>query len=235
MEPPVAPWGPQGAHGPLGRPMDGRPMGPLGPWAPWAASGRAPRGTLGPPWAPWAPWAIHQPSISHPSSKPSIIHPLTSINHPSWRPVGPLGPLAPWAASHGRHLGPLGPWAPWVALAGRPVGPKGPHGGAQGAPGAPNPLLWVADKFETLPENRLLGIFGSKIGEKVGIQAPGPPRRDLGRNSVLDPGFKIPHGGVAIHLVAKRCDLGSLGVPGPASTPLGPGPGPMGPGVTTRR
>ena len=26
---------------------------------------------------------------------------------------------------------------------------------------------------------------------------------------------------MATHLVAKRCDLGSLGVPGPASTPLG--------------
>ena len=36
-----------------------------------------------------------------------------------------------------------------------------------------------------------------------------------------DPGFKIPNGGMATHLVAKRCDLGSLGVPGPASTPLG--------------
>ena len=34
-----------------------------------------------------------------------------------------------------------------------------------------------------------------------------------------DPGFKIPNGGMATHLVAKRCDLGSLGVPGPASTP----------------
>ena len=63
--------------------------------------------------------------------------------------------------------------------------------------------------------------LGPKIGEKkVGIQAPGPPRRDPGRNSVPDPGFKVPNGGMATHLVAKRCDLGSLGVPGPASTPL---------------
>ena len=61
---------------------------------------------------------------------------------------GPLGPLGlPW--------GPLG--APW-------------------APGAPNPLLWVADKFKTLPENLLFGILGPKIGgKKVGIHAPGPP------------------------------------------------------------
>ena len=36
-----------------------------------------------------------------------------------------------------------------------------------------------------------------------------------------DPGFKVPNGATATHLVAKRYDLGSLGVPGPASTPLG--------------
>ena len=108
---------------------------------------------------------------------------------------GPLGPLGgPWTGA---------PWAPW-------------------APGAPNPLLWVADKFKTLPENRLLGIFGSKMGQqKIGIWAPGPPRRDPGRNSEPDPGFKVPNGATATHLVTKRCDLGSLGVPGPASTPLG--------------
>ena len=60
------------------------------------------------------------------------------------------------------------------------------------------------------------------MGEKkVGIWAPGPPRRDPGRNSEPDPGFKVPNGATATHLVTKRCDLGSLGVPGPASTPLG--------------
>ena len=36
-----------------------------------------------------------------------------------------------------------------------------------------------------------------------------------------DPGFKIPNGATATHLVTKRCDLGSLGVPSPASTSLG--------------
>ena len=60
----------------------------------------------------------------------------------------------------------------------------------------------------------------TKLG--FGIQAPGPPRRDPGRNSAPDPGFKVPNGGMATHLVAKRCDLGSLGVPGPASTPEPP-------------
>ena len=67
-----------------------------------------------------------------------------------------------------------------------------------------------------------MSILGSKINKKkVGIQAPGPPRRDTGRNSVPDPGFKVPNGGMATHLVTKRSELGSLGVPGPASTPLG--------------
>ena len=93
-----------------------------------------------------------------------------------------------WGAS-GIRRGPLGPpWAPW----GGPWDPWGPLGplGPPWAPGAPNPLLWVADKFKTLPENRLLGILESKtVHQKVGIWAPGPPRRDPGRNSEPDPGF----------------------------------------------
>ena len=71
-----------------------------------------------------------------------------------------------------------------------------------------------------MPQISILAFFRSNMGEnKVGIQAPGPPRRDPGRNSVPDPGCKVPNGGMATHLVAKRCDLGSLGVPGPARTP----------------
>ena len=43
----------------------------------------------------------------------------------------------------------------------------------------------------------------------------------------------VQNGWMATHLVTKRCDLGSLGVPGPASTPgdaagAGAGPGPGG-------
>ena len=144
---------------------------------------------------------------------------LPSRAPPSRGPRGPLGPLGPLGGPKGPLGAPKGPLGPPKGPLGAPVGPLGPPW-APWAPGAPNPLLWVADKFETLPENRLLGIFGSKIGEKkVGIWAPGPPRRDPGRNSVPDPGFKVPNGGMATHLVAKRCDLGSLGVPGPASTP----------------
>ena len=53
------------------------------------------------------------------------------------------------------------------------------------------------------------------MGEKkVGIQAPGPPRRDPGRNSASGPGFHVPNSRMATHLVAKRCDLASFGVPG---------------------
>ena len=127
---------------------------------------------------------------------------------------GPRGPLGPPGGPWGIQGGPWAPGALGQPLTGATWAPW--------APGAPNPLRWVADKLKTLPENRLLGIFGSKIGEKkVGIWAPGPPRRDPGRNSEPDPGFKVPNGATATHLVTKRCDLGSLGVPGPASTPLG--------------
>ena len=124
---------------------------------------------------------------------------LPSRAPPSRGPRGPKGPQGP-------------PWAPWGPQ-GAPWAPLGPW--------APNPLRWVADKFKTLPKNRLLGIFGSKMGQKkVGIQAPGPPRRDPGRNSAYFAARNVQNGGMATHLVAKRCDLGSLGVPGPASTPL---------------
>ena len=128
---------------------------------------------------------------------------------PTWAqgPKGGEAPLGPPWAPWGGPRGPLGPpWAPW--------GPLGPW---------EKPLkAYRPRKFENLSENILFGIFGSKMGQKkVWIQAPGPPRRDPGRNSASDPGLQVPNGGMAIHLVAKMCDLGYLGVPGPASTPLG--------------
>ena len=52
------------------------------------------------------------------------------------------------------------------------------------------------------------------------IQGLGPPRQDPGRNSAQDPGPGVPNGGMATHLGANMLDLGSLGVPGPASTPF---------------
>ena len=57
--------------------------------------------------------------------------------------------------------------------------------------------------------------------EKVGIQGLGSPRRDPGRNSAQNPGPDVPNGGMATHLATKRLDLGSLGLPAPARTPLG--------------
>ena len=57
--------------------------------------------------------------------------------------------------------------------------------------------------------------------EKVEIEGVGPPWRDSQRNSAPGRGPQVPNGATATHLVTKRCDLGSLGVPGPASTPLG--------------
>ena len=63
-----------------------------------------------------------------------------------------------------------------------------------------------------------------KSKKKVEIEGAGPPWRDSQRNSAPGPGPQVPNGATATHLVTKKCDLGSLGVPGPASTPLGPGP-----------
>ena len=104
--------------------------------------------------------------------------------------------------------------------------PMGAHWaplGTRGAPWAPNPLLWVADKIRNRHRKSTFGDFWVQNKQKkVGIQAPGPPRRDPGRNSEPHAGFKVPNGGMATHLVAKRCDLGSLEVLGPASTPEPP-------------
>ena len=109
-------------------------------------------------------------------------------------------------------------WGP-VGSDGGPLGPlglRGPHGN-------PNPMLWVQYKFENLPKICIWAFLGSKMGEqKVGIQDPGPPRRDSGRNSASNPGPNVKNGRMATPLVTKRCDLGYLGVPGPASTPLAP-------------
>ena len=54
---------------------------------------------------------------------------------------------------------------------------------------------------------------------KVEIEGVGPIWRDPRRNSIQKAVPGVPYGGMATHLVTKRCDLGSLGVPGPASTP----------------
>ena len=75
------------------------------------------------------------------------------------------------------------------------------------------------------------------MSKKVEIEGVGPIWRDPRRNSVQKAVPGVPYGWMVTHLVTKRCDFGSLGVPGPASTPLGPGPslgtGPQGPSRTS--
>ena len=59
------------------------------------------------------------------------------------------------------------------------------------------------------------------MGEKVEIEGVRPIWRDPQRNSA-PAGLIIPRSGwMGTQLVTKRCDLGSRGVPGAASTPLG--------------
>ena len=63
------------------------------------------------------------------------------------------------------------------------------------------------------------------VEKKVEIEGVGLSRRDPRRNSVQDAGPDVENGGMATHLVTKRCDLGSVGVPALARTPLGLKPG----------
>ena len=72
-------------------------------------------------------------------------------------------------------------------------------------------------------------FFGQFLGpkmvkQKVEIEGVGPIWRDPRRNSAEFPAGDVQNGWMATQLVPKRCDFGFLGVPGPASTPLGPGP-----------
>ena len=70
------------------------------------------------------------------------------------------------------------------------------------------------------PKIAFFHFVGPKITKKkVEIEGSGPIWRDPRRNSVQKAVPGVPYGGMATHLVTKRCDFGSLGVPGPASTP----------------
>ena len=63
-------------------------------------------------------------------------------------------------------------------------------------------------------------VFVSKKGrKKIEIEGVGPIWRGPRRNSAELPAGIMQNGWMATQLVTKRCDLGSLGVPGPASTP----------------
>ena len=99
----------------------------------------------------------------------------------------------------------------WLAQKDLPLGPLG----AQIRPG------WVVSIFKNFPKIDIWAFFGSKmVKQKVEIEGAGPPWRDSQRNSAPGRGPQVPNGATATHLVTKRSDLGSLGVPGPASTPL---------------
>ena len=61
------------------------------------------------------------------------------------------------------------------------------------------------------------------MGQKqVEFEGVGPIWRDPRRNPASNPTSDMQNGWMATGLVTKRCDLGSLGVPAPASTPLAP-------------
>ena len=62
----------------------------------------------------------------------------------------------------------------------------------------------------------------------------GLSRRDPARNSVSGGGVNVGNGGMATHFVTNWGDLGSVGVPAPARTPLGPLGPKMGPHFPAR-
>ena len=64
-------------------------------------------------------------------------------------------------------------------------------------------------------------IFVHLWVKKIELEGVGPIWRDPRRNSASNPASDVQNGWMATRLVPKRCDLGSLGVPGRASTPLG--------------
>ena len=58
------------------------------------------------------------------------------------------------------------------------------------------------------------------VQKTIEIEGVGPIWRDPRRNSANFPAWVVQNGWMATQSVTKRCDLGSLEVPGPASTPL---------------
>ena len=98
--------------------------------------------------------------------------------------------------------------------------------GAQGAQGGPREPKgrYFFKKNTKIMQFCICGL--QKCEKKVEIEGAGPPWRDSHRNSAPGPSPQVPkfNGATATHLVTKRCDLGSLGVPGRASTPLGSWP-----------
>ena len=82
----------------------------------------------------------------------------------------------------------------------------GPPWASMGPVGAPNPARWVEQNFQSLTEINNLAFSVFKMILKTMRWNPVP---------------NDPNGLNATHLVAKRCDLGSLEALGRARTPLG--------------
>ena len=76
-----------------------------------------------------------------------------------------------------------------------------------------------SQKIDFLAEKPILN--SKMVEKKVEIEGAGPPRLDPQRNSVPGPATDVKNGGMATHLVTNLADLGSVGVPAPARTPLG--------------
>ena len=86
--------------------------------------------------------------------------------------------------------------------------------------GQPSRAVCDRKNSKTCQNVSLFQFLCSKMVEKkVEIEGVGPIWRDPRRNSASNPASDVQNGWMATHLVPKRCDFGSLGVPGPASTP----------------
>ena len=86
-----------------------------------------------------------------------------------------------------------------------------------------------------IPKITILVFSVALLGhKKIEFEGVGPIWRDPRRNSASNPASDVQNDWMATRLVPKRCDLGSLGVPAPVSTPLASQglevPGPRGPG-----
>ena len=108
---------------------------------------------------------------------------------------------------------PLGP--PW--------GPLGPHGSPWGPLG---PSIFWRDPLRKTGFGLRNWILGFKIvKKKVEIEGARPPQLDCHRNSAQNPSMDVQNGGMATHLAKNWHHLGSVWVPGLASTPWAGGYG----------
>ena len=105
---------------------------------------------------------------------------------------------------------------PDMATRGWGICPKWPHRDLTQVP----PVRGRRKSF--FPQKLTLGL--KTAPQKVEIEGAGPPWRDPQRNSAPNPGTNVQNGATATQLVKQMCDLGSVGVPGPASTPCGRDP-----------